>query len=49
MENITLTLTVNQVNVIMTALGKAPYEAVVDVIQAIRDQALPQVNKAEVD
>jgi DNA-binding protein len=49
MENITLTLTVNQVNVIMAALGKAPYEAVVDVIQAIRDQALPQVNKAEVD
>jgi hypothetical protein len=47
MENITLTLTVNQLNVVMAALGKAPYEAVADIIQALRDQALPQINKPE--
>ena len=47
MDNITLTLTLTQVNIIMAALGKAPYEAVADVVQAIREQAVPQVPKAE--
>jgi hypothetical protein len=47
MDNITLTLTLTQVNVIMAALGKAPYEAVADVVQSIREQAIPQVPKAE--
>ena len=45
MDNITLTLTLTQVNIIMAALGKAPYEAVADVVQAIREQAVPQVPK----
>jgi hypothetical protein len=47
MENteITLKLPLAQVNLIMAAL--APYEAVADTIQAIREQAIPQVPKAE--
>lgn len=44
---ITLKLPLAQLNVIMAALGKAPYEAVADLIQSIREQALPQVPKPE--
>jgi hypothetical protein len=47
MDNITLTLPLAQVNIIMSALGKAPYEAVADVVQSIREQAIPQVPKVE--
>jgi hypothetical protein len=49
MENteITLKLSLAQVNLIMAALGKAPYEAVADLVQSIREQAIPQVPKAE--
>jgi hypothetical protein len=47
MEKITLTLTVDQLNVVMSALGKAPYEVVADLVRLIRDQAIPQVNKPE--
>ena len=49
MENteITLKLPLAQVNLIMVALGKAPYETVADTIQAIREQAIPQVPKVE--
>ena len=45
MENtqINLTLPLTQVNIIMAALGKAPYEAVADVVQSIREQAIPQI------
>jgi hypothetical protein len=49
MENteITLKLPLAQVNLIMAALGKAPYEAVADTVQAIREQAIPQVPQEE--
>jgi hypothetical protein len=47
MDKITLTLPLAQVNIIMSALGKAPYEAVADVVQSIREQAIPQVPKVE--
>ena len=49
MENteITLQLPLAQVNLIMAALGKAPYETVADVIQSIREQAIPQVPQTE--
>ena len=47
MENITLNLTLTQVNIIMAALGKAPYEAVADLVQSIREQAIPHVPKPE--
>jgi hypothetical protein len=49
MDNITLTLTLAQVNIVMAALGKAPYEAVADTIQAIREQAIPQVPMPKVE
>jgi hypothetical protein len=51
MENteITLKLPLAQVNLIMAALGKAPYEAVADTIQAIREQAIPQVPMPKVE
>ena len=45
-ENITiieLKLPLDTVNIIMGALGKAPYEQVADVIAAIREQAIPQL------
>jgi hypothetical protein len=49
MENteITLKLSLAQVNLIMAALGKAPYEAVANLVQSIREQAIPQVPKSE--
>jgi hypothetical protein len=51
MENteITLKLPLAQVNLIMAALGKVPYEAVADTIQAIREQAIPQVPMPKVE
>jgi len=47
MDKVTLTLTVTQLNVIMAALGKAPYEAVAELVQELRNQALSQINKPE--
>ncbi len=45
MENkeITLTLSVNEVNNVLGALGKGPYEIVEPIIAKIREQAMPQV------
>jgi biopolymer transport protein ExbD len=43
---ITLKLNVNAVNVVLSALARAPYGDVADVINAIRDQAAPQVEAA---
>jgi hypothetical protein len=42
-QTITLNLTVDQVNLVIGALAKAPYEQVADVITNIRTQAIPQV------
>jgi hypothetical protein len=44
---ITLNLTIDQVNLVIGALAKAPYEQVADVINEIRGQAIPQVQAAE--
>ena len=41
--NITLKLPLNAVNTVMTALGKLPFEQVADLVQAIREQAIPQL------
>jgi hypothetical protein len=51
MENtqITLKMPLSQVNTILSALGKAPFEVVVDVIQAIRDQATSQLPMPKVE
>jgi hypothetical protein len=42
--NINLTLSVQSVELILAALGKAPYEQVADLIQSIKEQAIPQVS-----
>ena len=41
-----LELTINEVNIIMQALGNAPYAQVAELIQKIREQAQPQVQAA---
>jgi len=46
--NIKLELPVQAVNMVLTALAKQPYEAVADLVQAIREQAIPQVPMPEV-
>jgi hypothetical protein len=45
--SISLTLPLGAVNMILSALAKAPYEQVADLVQAIRDQAIPQVPAVE--
>jgi hypothetical protein len=45
---IKLELPLHYVNTIMASLGKAPYEAVADVVQAIREQAVPQLKVPDV-
>jgi len=42
----TLDLTIDQINIIMGALGNAPYVQVAPVIAEIQKQAAPQVNPA---
>ena len=42
----TLDLTLEQINVIMSALGNAPYITVAPVIAEIQKQAQPQINPA---
>jgi hypothetical protein len=46
--NIKLELPVQAVNMMLAALAKAPYEQVADLIQAIREQAIPQIPMPEV-
>lgn len=40
---IKLDLTINEVNAILLALAKLPYETVAPLITKVRDQSLPQV------
>jgi hypothetical protein len=44
---IALTLTLGSLNIVMAALGKAPYEQVADLVQSIREQAIPQIQKPQ--
>jgi len=44
-----LDLTLEEVNVILTALGKAPYEAVFEIINKIKTQAVPQLKPKSTD
>lgn len=48
MQNFDLKLTLNEINIIMQALGNAPYVTVADVITKIRAQVEPQVQVAPV-
>jgi hypothetical protein len=40
---IELKLPLGAVNMVLSALAKAPYEQVADLVQAIKEQAIPQV------
>lgn len=44
---LTYKLTLDQTNVILAALGKIPYEAAAPVVDAIRQQAQPQLQAQE--
>jgi len=44
-----LELTIEQVNIIMSALGNAPYIQVAPVIAEIQKQAAPQINPVPSD
>lgn len=44
MEKIAITLTVNEWNVVMSSLGKMPFEQVVSVIGQIKEQAEAQIS-----
>lgn len=46
-QEISLRLTVDQTNLVIGALMKAPYEAVADVIALIRSQAIAQLQPPE--
>lgn len=43
-----LELNLEEVNNVLAALGKLPYEVSYTVIDKIKDQATPQINKPEV-
>jgi hypothetical protein len=43
MDNIRLTLSINETNAVLLALAKMPYESVAQLIDKIRAQSLPQV------
>lgn len=45
MDNITLSLTLQQANIIFAALTKMPYESVAQLIQDLNQQIEPQVSK----
>jgi hypothetical protein len=49
MENkeINLTLTVSEVNVVLSSLGNGQYSVVSELIQKIRSQALGQIEKPD--
>lgn len=47
--NLKLELSVNEINVIMAALGKMPLETVVDVWAKIRGQCEPQIAAQQVE
>jgi hypothetical protein len=45
---IELKLPLEALNYIMACLGKQPFEQVADLVQAIREQAIPQLSAPEV-
>lgn len=47
MNDITLTLTLNEINLIMSALGNAPYAQVADLVGKVKAQAQSQLEKKD--
>jgi len=46
-KEITLVLTLNDVNLILAALGKLPYEAVADIVPKIKTQGQAQLTEPQ--
>ncbi len=46
---INLSLSIEQIDLILATLSKAPYEVSAELIQEIRNQAIPQLSKTEPD
>jgi hypothetical protein len=46
-QNVNIELTVNEVNMVLVALSKAPYEQVADLITKVRGQVIPQLPAQE--
>lgn len=42
-------LTLDEANVVLASLGKQPYEAVAGLIQKLRDQAQPQLERVQAE
>ena len=47
MNDITLTLTLNEINLIMSALGNAPYVQVAELVGKVKQQAQSQLETVE--
>ena len=45
--NLTITLNLDQLNLVLAALAKLPFEAVTDTIAVIRQQGTEQIQAAE--
>jgi len=45
--NLTITLSLDQLNLVLAALAKLPFEAVTDTIAVIRQQGTEQIQAAE--
>lgn len=46
-QKVSLTLDINELNVIMAGLGKLPYEQCFMVVEAIRQQVAPQIQQIQ--
>ena len=49
MEHITLELTIEEANTILTALGQQPYVKVADLIQKIQGQGVSQLDRSKAE
>jgi hypothetical protein len=48
MQNtITLSLDINQLNLVMASLGKMPFESVFDLVENVRKQVGPQIQQLQ--
>ena len=47
--NIALTFTIDEINAFLTALGQLPYAQSANLIQAIHNQAVPQLQAANTE
>lgn len=48
-KEITLTVTVQDANIILAALGKLPFEAVADLVTKVREQGQAQITETPKD